>query len=114
MKGLKISHQEKETVFGQLSEDTVVNLIISIGHHENHFRIDGRAVDPKNNMRYSWIKSLAEDQSELSIEFVDDLDIDDYHEPIEKRQRETEEMENQRKLAYYHELKKELEQNGLI
>ncbi|WP_226389799.1 hypothetical protein [Penaeicola halotolerans] len=114
MKGLKISHQEKETVFGQLSDDTVVNLIISIGHHENHFRIDGRAVDPKNNMRYSWIKSLAEDQSEMSIEFVDDLDIDDYHEPIEKRQRETEEKENQRKVAYYYELKKELEEKGLI
>ncbi|WP_226389798.1 hypothetical protein [Penaeicola halotolerans] len=114
MKGLKISYQGEETVYGQLSDDTVVTLIIGIRRGEDQYRIEGGVFDPKANTHYDWIESLADEGSKMSIKFLHDLDVNDYTEPIAKRQEDTEDTVNQKKVAYFYQLEKELKQKGLL
>ena len=114
MNALKITIDNKEIIYGQPSENGVATLIISIGKDDSEFRIDGRGFDPNKEITYEWIKNNIKDPSKVIIEFLSNVSISEYSDPITQRQSDSQNFANKKKVEYYYNLKKELEEKGLI
>lgn len=114
MKGIIVEINGFKTVFGPPSPDGGATFIISLGKGDQKFRIDASSYDHQNDITYDWIKESVNSESAISIQFLDHAEEKDFSEPINKRYADPQALLNKKKVEYYHSLKKELEEKGLL
>lgn len=114
MKGIVVEINGIKTVFGPPTEAGGALLIISIGKDDLNFRIDARSFDHQNDITYDWIKEIANSETSISIQFLESVEEKEFSESINTRYNDTSALVNKKKVEYYHSLKKELEEKGLL
>lgn len=112
MKAVRIKYHSKDNIVAVPSENGVLTVIISSKGYETP-RFDVGGYIPETNTHVDWIKSTLEVGSTVIIEILEVSDSHELAKPIKVRKNGAD-LVNQEKVKYYHRLKKELEEKGLI
>lgn len=113
MKALKITHNSEQYIVATPTESGIVTFIISSENSENP-RLDVGGYDPETETHFDWIKTHLKPNSVVNIEVLESINRQKLSEPFQVRQIESTDLVNREKLKYFHRLKKELEEKGLL